>query len=75
MGELHMEYVKEDCNTPVKNACKSTNMLQLLKFLFCFCQISMNIEHIVLSNRMFFVFGIATFWWVNKNCHKLGAKK
>jgi hypothetical protein len=22
MGELHMEYVKEGCNTPVKNACK-----------------------------------------------------
>jgi hypothetical protein len=22
MGELHMEYVKEGCNTPAKNACK-----------------------------------------------------
>jgi hypothetical protein len=36
MGELHMEYVKEGCNTPVKNACKSTNMLQLLKFSMFF---------------------------------------
>ena len=36
LGELHMEYVKEDCNTLVKNACKSTNMLELLKFSFCF---------------------------------------
>jgi hypothetical protein len=25
----------------------------------------MNIERIVLTNCMFFVFGIATFWWVN----------
>jgi hypothetical protein len=33
----------------------------------------MNIEHIVLTNRMFFIFGIATFW---RNLrHKLGAKK
>jgi hypothetical protein len=39
MGELHMEYVKEGCNTPVKNACKSTNMLQLLKLSSCFYQI------------------------------------
>ena len=30
----------------------------------------MNIEHIILTKRMFFVFGIATFWR-----HKLGAKK
>ena len=37
--ELHMEYVKEGCNTPVKNACKSTNMLQILKFSFYFYQI------------------------------------
>jgi hypothetical protein len=59
-----MEYTK-GCNTPVKNACKSTNMLQLLKFSFCFYQISMNIEHIVLTNRIFFVFGIATFSRVN----------
>jgi hypothetical protein len=36
MGELHMEYVKEGCNTPVKNVCKSTNMLQLLKFSMFF---------------------------------------
>jgi hypothetical protein len=34
-----MEYVKEGCNTPVKNACKSTNMLQLLKFSFRFYRI------------------------------------
>ena len=26
---------------------------------------SMNIEHIILTNRMFFVFGIATFWREN----------
>jgi hypothetical protein len=25
----------------------------------------MNIEHIILTNRMFFVFGIATFWREN----------
>jgi hypothetical protein len=26
------------------------------------CQINMNIEHIILTKRTFFVFGIATFW-------------
>ena len=38
--------------TPVKNACKNTNMLQL----------PMNIEHVILINRMFFVFRIATYF-------------
>ena len=60
-----MEYVKEGCNTPVKNACKSTNMLQLLNFHSVSTKFSMNIEHIVLTNRMFFVFGIATYCRVN----------
>ena len=34
----------------------------------------MNIEHIILTNRMFFVFGIANFL-AGKLCHKLGVKK
>ena len=33
-----------------------------------------NIEHIVFTNRIFFVFGIATFWG-GKLRHKRGAKK
>jgi hypothetical protein len=41
MGELHIKYVKDRRlqHTLAKNACKSTNMLQLLKFSFCFYQI------------------------------------
>ena len=62
MGELHMEYVKEGCNTPVK---KNNKMLQLLNFHSVSTKFSMNIEHIILTNRVFFVFGIATFWRVN----------
>jgi hypothetical protein len=34
----------------------------------------MNIEHVILKNRMFFVFRIATFL-AGKRRHKLGAKK
>jgi hypothetical protein len=34
MGELHMEYVKEGCNTPVKKACKSTNIYALTSEIF-----------------------------------------
>jgi hypothetical protein len=57
-----MEYVKEGCNTPVKNACKSTNMLRLLKFSFCFyTKFSMNIEHIVLTNRIFLFLELLLF--------------
>jgi hypothetical protein len=63
MGELHMEYVKEGCNTPVKNACKSTNMLQLLKFSFCFYQVFH--EYRTYRSYKSYVFGIATFWWVS----------
>jgi hypothetical protein len=34
---------------------------------------SMNIEHIILTKRMFFVFGIATFWREN-DATNLGQK-
>jgi hypothetical protein len=57
MGELHMKYV--GCNTPVKNACKSTNMLELLKFSFCFYQICH--EYRTYGSYKSFVYGIATF--------------
>jgi hypothetical protein len=56
------EIRKKGCNLPVKNACKSTNMLQLLKFSFCFYQI---FHEYSVTNCMFFVFWIATiatFW-------------
>ena len=65
MGELHMKYVKEGCNTSVKNACKSTNMLHLLKFSFCFYQICHEYRTYRSYKSFFFVFGIATFWQVN----------
>jgi hypothetical protein len=51
-----MEYVKEGCNTPVKNACKSTNMLQLLKFSFCSYQIFHEYRTYFVLTNSFFVF-------------------
>jgi hypothetical protein len=68
-----MEYTK-GCNTPVKNACKSTNMLQLLKFSICFYQIFHEYRTYRSHKSYFFCFWNCYFL-AGKLRHKRGAKK
>jgi hypothetical protein len=65
MGELHMGYVKKAATSLSKMHAKAPICFNFLNFYLVSTKFSMNIEHIILTNRMFFVFGIATFWRVN----------
>jgi hypothetical protein len=52
----------------VTKVAQAFELATVYKLSSCFYQIAMNIEHIIptkSTNRMFFVFGIATFWRVN----------
>ena len=48
---------KKGCNTHVKNACKAPICFTFFNFHPVSTKFTMNIEHIILTNRIFFLFG------------------
>jgi hypothetical protein len=66
-GEFHLEYVrkKKAATRLSKMHAKAPKCFNFFNFHPVSTKFPMNIEHIIPTNRMFFVFGIATFWCVN----------